>query len=181
MFFETAGHLTDLSGLPKMSKSVKKPKLIAFDLDYTLWPFWVDTHVDPPFKKDKRGVVYDARNQKVKCYPEVPEILKQLHKEGYLIGVASRTGEIDGANQLLDLFDWNKYITYKEIYPGSKNNHFSRIKKDSGLEYSEMLFFDDEHRNKPDLDKIGVLMILVPNGVDKDLIKKGLEEYASKS
>lgn len=21
--------------------------------DYTLWPFWVDTHVDPPFSKNK--------------------------------------------------------------------------------------------------------------------------------
>ncbi|XP_068217943.1 magnesium-dependent phosphatase 1-like isoform X1 [Palaemon carinicauda] len=161
-----------------MSASKRKPKLIAFDLDYTLWPFWVDTHVDPPFKKDKKGVVYDARNRKVKYYPEVPDILKKLHKEGYQIAVASRTSEIDGANQLLDLFGWNQYITYKEIYPGTKDNHFLKIKKDSGLEYSEMLFFDDEHRNKVDLDKIGVLMILVPEGVDKNLIKKGLEEYA---
>lgn len=161
-----------------MSSSGSKPKLVAFDLDYTLWPFWVDTHVDPPFRKDRKGRVVDARNHKVDQYPEVTAVLKELHAEGYSLAVASRTGETDGANQLLKLFDWDKYFTYKEIYPGSKVNHFARIKRDSGLEYNEMLFFDDEHRNKLDLDKIGVLMILVPDGVTKDLIKEGMKEYA---
>lgn len=30
------------------------PRLVVFDLDYTLWPLWVDTHVDPPLKRAKR-------------------------------------------------------------------------------------------------------------------------------
>jgi len=29
------------------------PKLVVFDLDFTLWPFWADTHVSPPFSKKR--------------------------------------------------------------------------------------------------------------------------------
>ncbi|XP_022904808.1 magnesium-dependent phosphatase 1-like [Onthophagus taurus] len=156
-----------------------KPKLIVFDLDYTLWPFWVDTHVTPPFHKGN-GKIFDKYNNKIKCYPEVPNILQKLHKEGYQIGVASRTGEIDGAQQLISLFDWKDYFGYKEIYPGSKVTHFRRIKSKSGLSYDDMIFFDDEYRNIDDLTKEGVLSIFVRDGVSWKVINEGLEEYAKK-
>jgi len=58
-----------------------------------------------------------------------------------------------------------------------------RIKQDSGLDYSEMLFFDDERRNQFDLEKIGVLMILLDKkvGVTQDYIDKGLEAFAKRA
>ncbi|GLG92530.1 Uncharacterized protein GBIM_00207 [Gryllus bimaculatus] len=148
---------------------MSKPKLIVFDLDYTLWPFWVDTHVDRPFRKDKNGVVYDRNGQKVKFYPEVPDVLEKLQTEGYTLAIASRTGEIRGANELVELFGWQKYFQYKEIYPGCKVQHFTEFKKQSGISFEEMMFFDDEQRNINDLSAVGVTAILVPHGVTMKL------------
>ncbi|XP_047114090.1 magnesium-dependent phosphatase 1-like isoform X5 [Schistocerca piceifrons] len=106
----------------------RKPKLIVFDLvtDYTLWPFWVDTHVSLPLRRNSIGNVVDAAGRKVPYYPEVPTVLEHLKAQGYTLAVASRTGEIRGANQALQLFNWDKYFTYKEIYPGCKVNHFNQ-------------------------------------------------------
>jgi len=47
-----------------------------------------------------------------------------------------------------------------EIYPGNKITHFNKIQKATGLRFEDMLFFDDESRNK-NVESLGVHMQLV--------------------
>ncbi|XP_074090904.1 magnesium-dependent phosphatase 1 [Macrotis lagotis] len=154
------------------------PQLAVFDLDYTLWPFWVDTHVEPPFHRSRDGRVRDRREQLVSLYPEVPAVLERLRGLGMPVAAASRTGEIQGANQLLELFDLTKYFSHKEIYPGCKVTHFERLRQKSGIPYSEMIFFDDEKRNIVDVSKLGVTCIHVRGGMSLHTLTQGLETFA---
>ncbi|XP_077503931.1 magnesium-dependent phosphatase 1-like isoform X2 [Amblyomma americanum] len=131
----------------------KRPKLIVFDLDYTLWPFYVDTHVSPPFKKEK-GKIVDRHGRKVDVYPDVPAMLQNLKSQNYQMGVASRTDDPDAARQLLTILDWNKYFPFQEIYPGCKVTHFNKFAQRTGFSYKQMLFFDDEMRNITDVSKL---------------------------
>lgn len=169
-----------------MSKSTKSGELletkidgldlIVFDLDYTLWQLHVDTHVDPPFKKEN-GVIRDRNKTVIKCFPEVPSILEQLHSLGYKLAAASRTTAPKEGRQLIDLFGWDKYFTYYEIYPSCKVAHFNALKKSTGFGFHQMIFFDDESRNIRDISKLGVTSIFVSNGVDRKLIEKGFKEF----
>lgn len=213
-----------------------KPRLVVFDLDRTLWPFWVDTHVDPPFTRHRKGerpesvspkkanpkavpkvealevedddgfisasqqnrssrkhamrgetskervyrneVLYDRYGKKVTHFPDVPDILERLTNAGIPIAAASRTGEIDGAEQLLELWGWNRYFSYKEIYPGCKVTHFNKFKKNSGVPFKDMLFFDDEYRNIEDISKLGVTCIFAKDGMSMQVLEEGFQKFA---
>jgi magnesium-dependent phosphatase 1 len=62
---------------------------------YTLWNFWIDTHIEPPLMQDKKtGVVYDSsrygNQMTVEFYKDVPEILRSLRGK-VTVATASRT------------------------------------------------------------------------------------------
>ncbi|KAL1297316.1 hypothetical protein AAFC00_004867 [Neodothiora populina] len=163
------------------------PKLIVFDLDYTLWPFWVDTHVNSPLKPTKDGlVVRDRYNESYGFYTDVAGILVSIKEKGIELGAASRTGAPDLAREMLSYLrlpssppDVPKAISafdYLEIYPGSKTTHFAKLHKSSGLPYEEMLFFDDESRNK-NVEPLGVTMKLVNDGVSRNVIDQGVKKW----
>ncbi|GFO05901.1 Magnesium-dependent phosphatase 1 [Plakobranchus ocellatus] len=154
-----------------------QPKLIVFDLDYTLWPFWVDTHVDPPFTMGSNGKVYDVHHNHVTYYKDVPALLNRLHAEGIYLGIASRTSLPKEASELTRLFNWDQYFHYRQIYPGCKITHFKKLHQQSGIPYEDMIFFDDEHRNIHDVSTLGVTCVHVPDGIDMENFERGIKMF----
>ena len=60
---------------------------------------------------------------------------------------------------------------------GSKLRHFRELERKTGLEYKDMIFFDDEARNA-EVERLGVTFILIgSNGVTKSVFDEGIEEW----
>lgn len=151
--------------------------LIVFDLDFTLWNAggtWCD-HTFPPYRK-KNDQVYDSNNSKIFLYPEAEEILCELHKKNMQLAVASRTHEPMWALDLMELFNIKRFFDYFEIYPGSKVAHFENLKKKTGFEYKDMVFFDDETRNVEEVASLGVKVCHVADGLTRKLVMNKLAQ-----
>ncbi|KAF5320049.1 hypothetical protein D9611_010372 [Ephemerocybe angulata] len=185
------------------------PKLVAFDLDYTLWDLWIDTHVDGPLHRNGETVnqVLDRNNQPIRFYRDVPDILHTIRawriedrEEGdnkVVIAACSRTSAPALARQCLNLLlvpppshvsgegveskpvVAAKFFDEMEIYPGSKLTHFKKIHQRTGIPYEEMLFFDDERRNG-EVEKLGVTFIHVPIGLNRKVFDDGVKHWRKK-
>ena len=94
-----------------------------------------------------------------------------LYSENKIIAAASRTHQPVWANNLLEIFNIDKYFACKEIYAGSKVTHLKKIHESFNIQYDQIAFFDDEQRNIDDVSKLGVNCVLVSNGIKIEDIK----------
>ena len=126
-------------------------------------------HTNPPYFK-QNGIVRDDDHRIIRLYPEVKALLRELHKKIILLGIASRTGAPEWADELMQLFDIKKYFTHFEIYPGCKVNHFRSLQEKTGMDYRHMIFFDDEYRNIDDVGRLGVDAVFVEDGMSRKIM-----------
>ena len=167
------------------------PKLVVFDLDYTIWPFLVTTDIYPPFRKSvdsssnpSKITIKDSRGTSVSTFPDITQILNHLKNELNIpCAVASRAGAMIRARDLLKLFEIDDFFINKQIYPQKKTNHFCFFRDELNFDPKDCLFFDDEIRNHHDLKPMGVFCVLVSqeDGVTWELYKKALEDFKAKS
>ncbi len=147
-------------------------KIFVFDLDFTLWDAggtWCDATNPPYFWENEK--LFDQSRRWIHLYPDVLPILNELKDKGKLIVAASRTFEPNWAQDLLYLFDIDKFFNLKEIYPDSKVIHFKKIQQFFELPFSEMVFFDDEYRNIEAVSRLGVKAELVRKGITFNHLK----------
>lgn len=61
-----------------------------------------------------------------------------------------------------------------EIYEGTKLRHFEVISRRTGIKYEDMLFFDDERPNR-EVERLGVTMRLVEDGLTWEEVGRGID------
>ena len=149
---------------------MKKTQLVIFDLDLTLWTAsgtWIDCTYQPYIKK--QGKVFDRYGTEIYLYPDVKNIINELHQYQIPIAIASRTDSPPNAREALKLLGIIDDFDYFEIYPGSKVTHFKKLQIKSGIDYTNMVFFDDELRNIREVSDLGVRSVYVEEGLSYSL------------
>ncbi|KAG5625385.1 hypothetical protein H5410_010603 [Solanum commersonii] len=144
------------------------PRLVVFDLDYTLWPFYCECR---------------SKNEKPSMYPQAKGIMHAFKDKGVNVAIASRSPTPDVANAFLQKLEIKSMFVAQEIFSSwtHKTEHFQKINRKTAVPYNEMLFFDDENRNIQAVSKMGVTSILVGKGVNLGALRQGLSEFVKNS
>lgn len=131
-------------------------------------------------------------------YPAVSSIVYACKHRSIPLALASRTQAPDLARDMLKslhiipTFSDNPaanaktiraldYFDFIQIYPGNKTSHFSKIQQTSNVAYEDMLFFDDEARNRNVETELGVTFCLVRDGMTRDEVDRGVRAWRKRN
>ena len=175
---------------------MRRPKVVALDLDATCWEPELYMMTDHTTLKPLRHAsgecfaVRDAWNQELAFMQDAQEVIREVSEwEGTRLAYVSRTTEIEAAHLAIESlhveFDGRTkqgvtmadVVDHHEIYPGSKIGHFKSLREALDVDYTEILFFDNESYNTREVSGLGVCCVCCPNGLTLRAFREGLELY----
>ena len=168
------------------------------------------TKIDKPKDLATSSIVLDRHSEICTFYPDVPSILVAARARNIKIAAASRTYAPELAREMLSLLkiteharaefssaegfniipqpegapreenQARRYFDDLQIFPGDKVRHVDMIKARTGVEYKDMLFFDDEARNANVERERGVAFWLVRDGMTVAEVDSGVKKWREK-
>lgn len=175
------------------SAAIRRPRLVCFDLDGTLWypemyQLWGSGGA--PFKKTDDGNIVDRSGTKVKLMGYTRQILRSIDRDVTQIGIASSTDEPDWAAECMEKITLDDKRELKmadvirkdavAIQKGNKSGHFQLIHRNTKIPYEDMIFFDNEPRNIRAVEPLGVQCVLTPDGMTKENWEAALAEFSKR-
>ena len=172
------------------------PHLIVFDLDHCLWAPEMFELDSAPTKWDPKKGGVKAGSDTVRLFPGAQETLLRILTDpifqGAKVAAASSTTEpafaktcleqtpIDPSGQRKETM--SDLIKFRQIYPGSKGrDHFPRLQQETGIPYSEMVFFDDcgwgDNCRDVATNCPGVTCVRTPRGLTTEEFNLALDAY----
>ena len=170
------------------------PKLIAFDLDGTLWyPEMYQLPSGSPFTpvSDGKQTLLTKKKTKISLLGSTGRILDDLKTllpwKSTIIAWVSCTDEPLWARECLKKFrtfngkSLEECGDISEIYYGNKKKHFGKIKeKCKEIPFEDMMFFDNQMDNIEDVGELGVFCVYCPEGMTKEVWEAGLKRFEEK-
>jgi magnesium-dependent phosphatase-1 len=174
-----------------------RPKLIAFDCDWTVWRGDCDRDFIGPFHRDAEGFARDRFQQYSEAYYHVKIIIADLIDAGIPVAFVSRNPSYIWVKQLLqtirvpsktkadatlyDAMPDERYLLAFSTPVGyrAKDKHFADLHNISGVELTDMLFFDDAPDNINAAERQGITCVLAENreGVTVDAFYDGIKAW----
>lgn len=166
----------------------KYPAAVVFDLDYTLWPWWCDFHINPPVLKVTESRLIDSSGETLELFEDVSSIFQELEEQDVTLIGASRTATPEIAIDILSSFVINGKPMIESFHSlqwgqHTKIRHIKKAALELGLERDlrdgNILLFDDEVRNR-DVVSIQCHFALIPNmnlGLTRGVFDNAMQEW----
>lgn len=173
--------------------SIRLPKLIAFDLDGTIWTpdmyqLWGG---GAPFRHAPNRVdLLDSSGATVRLLGSAAQILHDIQthprfiERNTKVAWVSCTDEPEWAEECLHKFatagnvPLASVVHSSQIYKANKSHHFRKLKEEfPSIEYTDMLFFDNERSNIVAVSKLGVRCVYAPHGMTEEAWRQGLDLF----